>query len=73
MERYFVRRMSAVAFLLDRRREWFEKISLSPTDDVEFETQQLDLIDQLVFDVRAGRVDSFELHHPTPVAMFISD
>jgi hypothetical protein len=73
MERYFVRRTRAVAFLLACRRELFEKIGSSPTGNVEFETQQLDLIDRLVRDVRAGRVDSFELDQPKAVVIFISE
>jgi hypothetical protein len=73
MDRFFMRRARAVWYLLDCRREWSGRIGPAHIGDVEFESQQLDLIDRLVLDVRAGRVHSFELAHPKAVAIFVTD
>jgi len=73
MDRFFMQRASAVLYLLQRRREWSTRIESAPSGDVEFETRQLDLIERLIIDVRAGRVDAFELDHPKAVAVFVSD
>ncbi|TCG08842.1 hypothetical protein BZM27_09330 [Paraburkholderia steynii] len=73
MDRFFMRRARAVQYLLDRRREWLARVEAAKTGSVEFESQQLDLIDSLVRDVRAGRVHAFKLDHPTAVEVFVSD
>ncbi|WP_248295488.1 hypothetical protein [Paraburkholderia sp. UYCP14C] len=70
---FFMRRSSAVLFLLRHRREWSARVEAAQTGDVELETQQLDLIDRLVLDVRAGRVGAFELDHPKSIKVFVSD
>jgi hypothetical protein len=71
MERYFMRRARAVGYLLDCRREWL-KITASPNGDIEFEADQIELIDQLIRDVRAGRVRTFKLAHPRVVSIYVS-
>lgn len=68
-----MRRARAVQYLLDRRREWLERVEAAKTSKAEFESQQLNVIDRLIRDVRAGRVDAFELDHPKVVAVFVSD
>ena len=68
-----MRRARAVQYLLDRRREWLERVEAAKTDKVEFEAEHLNVIDRLIRDVRAGRVDTFELDHPKAVAVFVSD
>jgi hypothetical protein len=73
MDRFFMQRASAVLYLLKRRREWLGMVEAAKTGDVEFESQQLDLIERLILDVRAGRVNAFELDHPTAIAVFVSD
>jgi hypothetical protein len=73
MDRVFMRRSSAVAYLLDRRRMLFERIAAAPSGDVELESQQVELLDRLVLDVRVGRVRSFELAHPKAFAVLITD
>lgn len=66
-------RGSAVTYLLGRRRAWFEKLAATASGNVELESKQIELIERLVLDVRAGRVRSFELTHPKPVAIFVTD
>lgn len=73
MDRFFMRRARAVQYLLDRRREWMARVEAAQAGGVEFEMRQLDLIERLILDVRAGRVDAFELDHPKAVAVFVSD
>lgn len=73
MQRFFMRRASAVIFLLDRRRGWFGKIEVTPSGDVELEVREIESIDRLILDVRAGRVYSFQLTHPRDLEVFVSD
>ncbi len=68
-----MRRGSAVTYLLGQRRTWFAKISATSTGNVETESRQIELIERLILDVRAGRVRTFELTHPKPVAIFVTD
>lgn len=68
-----MQRQSAVLYLLKHHREWSTRIASGKTGDIELETQQLDLIERLILDVRAGRVGAFELDHPKAIAVFISD
>jgi hypothetical protein len=73
MSQFFMRRASAVAYLMERRRAWYEMISACPSGNIEFESAQIDLISRLIIDVRAGRVRSFELTLPQPVAIHVTD
>jgi hypothetical protein len=73
MERFFMRRGSAVTYLLQRRRAWFIAIEATPSGNVEMESRQIELIERLILDVRSGRVRSFELTQPKPVAIFVTD
>jgi hypothetical protein len=73
MDRFFLLRARAVWYLLDCRREWSGRVESVHTGDIEFEAQQLDLIDRLVLDVRAGRVHSFALAHHKVAAIFVTD
>ena len=66
-------RGSAVTYLLEQRRAWFARISATSTGNVEMESRQLELLDRLILDVRAGRAHTFELTHPKPVAIFVTD
>lgn len=73
MEQFFMRRASAVTFLLNRRHTWFGKIAATTSGNVERETREIESIERLVLDVRAGRVRTFELAHPTAVAVIVTD
>jgi hypothetical protein len=73
MERFFMGRASAVTYLLEQRRTWFTQIQAAASGSVETELKEIERIDRLVLDVRAGRVHSFELTRPNPVQIFITD
>jgi hypothetical protein len=73
MERFFMRRGSAVILLLYRRREWQGKIAAIASGNVERETREIESIDRLILDIRAGRVRTFELTHPGAVEVIVSD
>jgi len=66
-------RASAVTYLLERRRVWLEKIAATPSGNVELESKQIELIERLVLDVRAGRVRTFALTHPKPVEIIVTN
>jgi hypothetical protein len=72
MERFFMSRASAVTFLLESRRAMFAKISDSAFGDVETESRELEEIDRLILDVRAGRVCVFQLKQPRAVEIFVT-
>jgi len=73
MERFFMARGSAVTYLLGQRRAWFAKISAAQSGNVEMESRQIELIERLILDVRAGRVRTFELTQPKPVTIFVTN
>ena len=73
MERFFMRRASAVILLLDRRRMWLKQIEATPSGDVEAEMREIESIDRLVLDVRAGRVRTFELARPKAITVHVTD
>ncbi|SDH56198.1 hypothetical protein [Paraburkholderia phenazinium] len=66
-------RGSAVTYLIARRRAWFATITATPSGNVELESRQLELLERLILDVRAGRVRSFELTQPKPVSVVVTD
>ncbi|MGF6765477.1 hypothetical protein P3T24_005817 [Paraburkholderia sp. GAS33] len=73
MDRFFMQRASAVAYLMDRRRRWLQKIETTPGGDVEFERQEIELLAQLILDVRAARVNTFQFTRPQAVEIYVSD
>jgi hypothetical protein len=62
-----------VTYLIARRRAWFATITATPSGNVELESRQLELLERLILDVRAGRVRSFELTQPKPVSVVVTD
>lgn len=68
-----MQRASAVAYLMDRRRRWLQKIETTPGSDVEFERQEVELLAQLILDVRAARVNTFQFTRPQAVEIYVSD
>ena len=73
MDRFFMQRASAVAYLMDRRRRWLQKIETTPGGDVEFERQEVELLAQLILDVRAARVNTFQFTRPQAVEIYVSN
>ena len=68
-----MQRASAVAYLMDRRQRWLQKIETTPGGDVEFERQEVELLAQLILDVRAARVNTFQFTRPQAVEIYVSD
>ncbi|MFL9911202.1 hypothetical protein [Paraburkholderia sp. RL17-337-BIB-A] len=73
MDRLFLRRASAVSYLLNRRRALLEGIAVTPSGNADSEFQGVELIERLILDVRAGRVHAFGLDQPEAVTVFVSD
>lgn len=67
-----MRRASAVNFLLARRRVCLDKIASATNVDIEHQ-REVELIERLVLDVRAGRLSTFELTHAKAVAVVVTD
>ncbi|MFM0195203.1 hypothetical protein PQQ65_19080 [Paraburkholderia strydomiana] len=69
-----MRRTSAVNFLLARRRMCLDKIAAATSDDVQRERErEVEFLERLVLDVRAGRLSTFEMTHAKAVAVVITD
>ena len=66
-------RGSAVTYLLARRRAWFAAIADTSRGNIEMESREIEQIERLILDVRAGRVRAFELTQPKRVAIFVTD
>jgi hypothetical protein len=73
MDRFFMQRASAIAYLMDRRRRWLQKIEAAPSGNVEFERQEVEWLSQLILDVRAARVNTFRFTRPQAVEIYVSD
>jgi hypothetical protein len=73
MDRFFMYRSSAVAYLMDSRRSWLDKIEATPNGDIEFEQQEVELLGRLILDVRAARIDTFQVTHPQAIAVYVSE
>ncbi|CAH2911245.1 MAG: hypothetical protein CPSOU_1945 [uncultured Paraburkholderia sp.] len=72
MEPFFMRRASAVNFLLARRRVCLDKIASATSAELERE-REVELIERLVLDVRAGRLSTFEMKHAKAVTVVLTD
>ncbi len=68
-----MQRASAVAYLMDRRQRSLEQIEAMHDADRESARGELDLLDRLILDVRAARVDMFQFSHPQAVAIYVSE
>lgn len=53
-------RQAAIARLIVNRRE----LAQSAIEQGEHSEETIQVLDRLILDVRAGRVDAFELRHP---------
>jgi hypothetical protein len=72
MEQFFMRRASAVNFVLARRRLCLDKIASATDVDLD-QQREVELIERLVLDVRAGRLSTFELKQAKAVAVIVTD
>ncbi|WP_027798047.1 hypothetical protein [Paraburkholderia dilworthii] len=67
-----MRRTSAVNFLLARRRICLDKIAAATNGDAQRQ-REVEFLERLVLDVRAGRLSTFELTQAKAVAVVITD
>ena len=68
-----MRRASAVAYLFKRRRQWLEKMEATPEGNIESELNEIELIERLILDVRAGRVHAFQFADRQAVEIYVSE
>ncbi|SEF11553.1 hypothetical protein SAMN02787142_7721 [Burkholderia sp. WP9] len=73
MERFFMTRASAIAYLLKARRAMPDEIEDLRVRDADMRLQELDAIDRLLIDVRAGRTREFRVAMPLSVEIAITD
>ncbi|WOD15288.1 hypothetical protein [Paraburkholderia kirstenboschensis] len=67
-----MRRISAVNFLLARRRMCLDRIAAATSGGVQLQ-REVEFLERLVLNVRAGRLSTFELTHAKAVAVVITD
>jgi hypothetical protein len=72
MERFFVSRQRAIALILAARQQLLAKADEWMPADAQPLYQDAAQLERLMLDVRAGRVDEFEMHRPTHVLVTIS-
>jgi hypothetical protein len=73
MERFFLTRASAVAYLLGTRRATSDEIDNLRVGVADVRLQELDTLDRLLLDVRAGRVRQFRLDKPRAIEVTVTD
>jgi hypothetical protein len=72
MERFFMSRRSAIALIVNARTALLANTDERPPDDAQHSQARVADLTRLLFDVRAGRVDEFELKEPTPMHVTVS-
>jgi hypothetical protein len=73
MERFFLTRARAVTYLLGMRRATPDGIDNLRVGEADVRLQELDTLDRLLLDVRAGRVREFRLDRPQPIEVTVTD
>ncbi|MDR5881142.1 hypothetical protein [Caballeronia sp. LZ032] len=73
MERIFMTRRRALSRLLQLQRELRKEAQGRRVVEVEGRLDQSDVIEQLLMDVRACRIHSFQLAGPPRVEVFITE
>ncbi len=73
MQRFFMTRARAVAYLLVMRRAMPDGIDNLLVDEADSRLQELDMLERLLLDVRAGRIREFRLNEPEAVEIVVTD
>ncbi|MGY6164133.1 hypothetical protein [Paraburkholderia strydomiana] len=73
MQRLFLTQIRAVAYLLVLRRAMPDGIDELRVGEADVRLQELDTLDRLLLDVRAGRISEFRLDKPRPVEVVVTD
>ena len=69
----FLTRVRAVAYLLRLSRATPDGIDELRGDEADVRLQELDMLDRLLSDVRAGPVGEFRLHKPNAIEVVVID
>jgi hypothetical protein len=72
MERFFMSRRSAIALIVNARTTLLANTDERLSADARHSQARLADLTRLLFDVRAGRIDEFELKEPTPIHVTVS-
>jgi hypothetical protein len=73
MQRFFLTRVRAVAYLLAVRRAMPDQIDDLRVGEADVRLQELDTLNRLILDVRAGRICEFRLDKPPAIEVVITD
>jgi hypothetical protein len=73
MQRFFLTRASAVAYLRGIRRATPDGIDNPRVGEADVRLQELDTLDRLLLDVRAGRIREFWLDKPQAIEVSVTD
>jgi hypothetical protein len=73
MERFFMTRASALAYMIKLRGTMADEIAGRTVADANFRLDGLDVLERLILDVRAGRIIEFHLDLPTKISVAITD
>ncbi|WP_024901317.1 hypothetical protein [Robbsia andropogonis] len=69
MEKLFMSRKAVIAWLIEIRRKTFDE---SPAGRQAMANGELAVLDRLILDVRAARVDTFAMRHPRECQVMIA-
>lgn len=72
MERFFISRPSALALIVGARQQLLAQAGERPPGEAQPLYEAAAQLERLLLDVRAHRIDEFELMHPAPVHIAIS-
>lgn len=73
MQHFFMTRASAVAYLLGLRRAMPDGIVDLRVGEADVRMQEVDMLDRLLLDVRAGRIREFRLDKPEAIEVVVTD
>ncbi|SEF11901.1 hypothetical protein SAMN02787142_7791 [Burkholderia sp. WP9] len=73
MQHFFMTRASAVAYLLGVRRAMPEGIDHLRVGEADVRLQEVDTLNRLLLDVRAGRIREFRLDKPEAIEVMVTD
>ncbi len=73
MERIFMTRRRAIAHLLELRQALRDEINGPSAHGAERRLDRADVVERLLFDVRASRIHHFQLSGPPALEVFITE
>ncbi|TCF96474.1 hypothetical protein BZM26_37475 [Paraburkholderia strydomiana] len=73
MQRFLLTRARAVAYLLRVRRATTDAIDNLQVGEAAVRLRELDMLERMLLDVRAGRINEFRLDKPQTIEIAITD